>query len=120
MDERLKDALDFSNFRLILATKHENLKTLMNNNLKLTHNGGVFKATTQFISFIDTMLKSGERELIVLDLNDTPIKINETITEFKQKLVDTYKKATESYSEEYEKLSEAKGIREVLDWDEEN
>jgi len=118
MDKRLEQALDFSNFRMILTTRQENLKTLMNNKLMLSYGGGLFKVTKELLAFVGIILLNQEREAIIVDENDIPIKI-EDLKEFAQTAIITYKKALEQYYKSYQKLSEAREIRKVIDWDEE-
>ena len=77
MDKRLEKALDFSNFRMILLTRQENLKVLMNNKLMLNYGGGLFKVNKELISLIILILMGGGTEAIFIDENDIPIKITE-------------------------------------------
>jgi len=117
MDKRLEQALDFSNFRMILTTRQENLKTLMNNKLMLSYGGGLFKVSKELISFIALIVLAGGDETILIDENDIPIKITE-LEEFGEKCKETYEKALTQYYNSYQKLSEAREIRKVIDWDE--
>jgi len=118
MDKRLEQALDFSNFRMILATRQENLKTLMNNKLMLTYEGGLFKVDKELIAFLFMIVMGGGKDLIVIDENDIPIKIEDP-EDFVEKAASQYEKALTQYYNSYQKLSEAREIRKVIDWDEE-
>ena len=117
MDKRLEQALDFSNFRMILTTRQENLKMLMNNKLTLSYGGGLFKVDKELLSFIFMLMFSKSDEAIIIDENDIPIKI-ENLEEFAEKAAAQYDKALEQYYNSYQKLSEAREIRKVIDWDE--
>jgi hypothetical protein len=117
MDKRLEKALEYSNLRMILSTRQENLKVLMNNKLKLQHGGGTFKATPDFLSFVSVLVAANTKEIILLDLNDTPIQITD-IDDFGKKLVEKYRSATEQYYNSYQKLSEMRDMRKVVNWDE--
>ena len=117
MDKRLEQALDFSNFRMILTTRQDNLKTLMNNKLMLSYGGGLFKVTKDLLGFVGLILLNQEQEVIIVDENDIPIKI-ENLREFAKTAIATYEKALEQYYKSYQKLSEAREIRKVIDWDE--
>jgi len=119
MDKRLEKALDFSNFRMILLTRQENLKVLMNNKLMLNYGGGLFKVDKELISFVALALLSKNRNPIFIDENDIPIKI-EDIEDFAEKAAAKYDKAIEQYYNSYQKLNEAREIRKVIDWDEED
>lgn len=117
MDKRLEQALDFSNFRMILATRQKNLKLLMNNKLMLSYEGGLFKITPELINFLALAIMGNNNTLIVIDENDIPIKI-ENLKEFAKTAAAKYDKAVEQYYNSYQKLSEAREIRKVIDWDE--
>jgi len=117
MDERLEKALQFSNFRMILATRQENLKLLMNNKLMLSYEGGMFKITQDLISFIGILLAANEKEFIFIDVNDIPILIKD-LGDFYHLAVEKYKKVLQQYYQSYQKLNDARDIRKVIDWDE--
>ena len=119
MDKRLEQALEFSNFRLILSTRQANLKTLLNNKLMLNYEGGLFKVTEELLTFVSLILMGGTTEAILIDENDIPIKI-ENMKEFAKEAAVKRDKAVEQYYNSYQKLSEAREIRKVIDWDEEN
>ena len=88
MDERLEKALDFSNFRMIISTRQKNLKILFDNKTLFHYNGGIFKATTEFISFV-FLIQQGHKEFIFIDQNDIPILI-EDVKEFYKVAYDKY------------------------------
>ena len=118
MDKRLEQALDFSNFRMILTTRQENLKTLMNNKLMLSYGGGLFKVNKELMSFVMMLIHCNGSDVILIDENDIPIKI-EDLDDFAKKAGEKYEKALNQYYTSYQKLSEAREIRKVIDWDEE-
>jgi len=118
MDKRLENALDFSNFRMILTTRQENLKLLMNNKSMISYEGGLFKIDKELIGFVSSLISLNEKEFIFMDINDIPVKILD-LSKFNEALILQYKKALEQYYQSYQKLSEARDIRKVIDWDEE-
>jgi len=117
MDERLEKALEYSNLRIILSTRQENLKVLMDNKLKLQYGGGIFKVDRELLSFLGLLLFNENKNVILIDLNDTPILI-EDIEDFCKKAADKYDKALSQYYESYQKLSEMRDIRKVVNWNE--
>jgi len=117
MDKRLEKALDFSNFRMILATRQANLKLLMNNKLMLSYAGGLFKIDKNLICFIDMLSNANEKTFVFIDSNDIPILI-ENIEEFGMEVTKKYVTAINQYYNSYQKLNEARDIRKVIDWDE--
>jgi len=118
MDKRLKEALDFSNFRMILSTRQKNLKVLMDNKLLLSYKNNIFRIDKELISFVHLLVAGGDERFVFIDINDIPILITD-LPEFGKKALKRYKSVLESYYESYQKLSEAREIRKVIDWDEE-
>lgn len=117
MDKRLEKALDYSNFRMILATRQKNLKVLMENRLNLSYQDGLFKINKEMLSFIGVLLINGAKETVIIDVNDIPILI-EDLEDFGKKASETFGKAIEEYYESYKKLDQARDIRKVIDWNE--
>lgn len=118
MDTRLEKALDFSNYRMILNTRQENLKTLMENKLVLSYEGGLFKINQSLLSFIYTLLSQGIEEYIFIDQNDSPILISD-VNAFYQKAKEKYESTIKQYFSSFQKLNEARNIRKVIDWENE-
>lgn len=116
MDKRLEKALDFSNFRMILTTRQENLKLLMNNKLTLSYGGGLFKINKELISFINMLIETKVSKFVFIDSNDIPILI-ENLEEFSLEVCDKYITVLNQYYNSYQKLSEARDIRKVIDWE---
>ncbi len=117
MDNRLEQALNFSNFRLILATRQKNLKILLNNKLKISYKGGLFKIDKELITFLTILILRKIKSYILLDINDIPIKIMD-LEDFLNKVTKIYEKAINQYYQSYQKLEEARDMRKVIDWDE--
>jgi hypothetical protein len=119
MDSRLEKALDFSNFRMILSTRKKNLMRLFDNKLLFHYNSGIFKATPEFLAFLVTViLREKQGGFIFIDQNDNPIHI-ENLDDFYNEAFNKYKTAIKQYYDSYQKLTEAKEIRKVLDWENE-
>lgn len=119
MDKRLEEALEFSNFRLILATRQKNLKTLLDNKLLLSYNNDLFRIDMNLICYINSLIIDNVDECIILSTNDIPIKIKD-LKDFKIKINEKYQKSLKQYYNQYKKLQDAREIRKVIDWDEEN
>lgn len=116
MEKRLEQALDYSNFRLVLATRQENLKVLLKNRLILTYEGGFFDVNSDLISFLYSLVSIDKTEFVFIDKNDVPILVKD-IGDFFSKCIEKYEDAIYKYYNAYEKLQEAREIRKVLDWD---
>lgn len=116
MEKRLEQALDYSNFRLVLATRQVNLKVLLKNRLILSYAGGFFDVDINLISFLYSLISMEKTEFVFIDKNDVPILVKD-LSEFLNECVEKYEDAIYKYYVAYEKLQEAREIRKVLEWD---
>ena len=116
MDTRLEQALEYSNFRNILATRQENLKVLLKNRLLLTYAGGLFSVNKELVSLLFSLINSGQKEFVFIDNNDIPVLI-EDLEDFFDIVLSKYKDSLLSYYKNYQKLSDAREIRKVINWD---
>ena len=115
MDERLQKALEFSNYTLTLNNQKRNIKNRVAQ-LQMVHsNGGVFIANHETIAFIKLLADREEKNIIVLDSKENPIKVTD-VSELLEKLLSAYRSATNEYMNEYDKLRKARNIKQIMDW----
>lgn len=115
MDDQLKAALDFSNFRQALSTQQRILKEKAQANLTYGINGGIFKITQELISFVKILLDLDRKtNTILLDHNDNPILI-EDLTRFQQEIMDRYFTVTYEYFDSIQKLKKSRSMEKLLD-----
>ena len=115
MDERLQKALDFSNYRIALFNRKENLKINMNNMLSCAINGGIFKADRELISFITLLINAEKTRVVLIDINGNPIEIID-LPAFLDELLNRYFEATNLYHSEYSKLKNARTVKNVYEF----
>lgn len=114
-DDRLKHAVDFANYNLTLQRQRENLKARMENDIKVTHNGGTFTVDRDIITFIGLMMYRGDRETVVLDDNRVPVHVD-SLREFFAKITEAYTGALTRYYKEYTALREARDVEGVVEY----
>ena len=115
MEEQLKKALDFSNYRQSLSILRKTLKE--KNEAKLTYgfNGGIFKIDRSLITFVQMLLDQGRTSGVpLIDANDNPILI-EDLEKFKDEILDRYFTATLEYYEQYQDLKKSRSVEKLLD-----
>jgi hypothetical protein len=83
MDERLKKALDYSNYMITLTNQKRILLEQYHNDLIYYFNSGQFSVTQQLISFCQSLLQLEQEEAILIDDNGLPISI-EDLKKFKK------------------------------------
>lgn len=114
MDERLKAALEFSNFQQAFSTKIKNLKEKIDANLTFGYNGGIFKIDRPLLTFVHTLNEAGRTNVILLDHNDNPILI-EDLEKFENEIYDRYFSSTNEYYNEYQTLKKSRSVERLLD-----
>lgn len=115
MDEKLKAALDFSQFRQAFAIQHKILKEKNQAKLTYGHNSGIFKIDRELICFVQMLLDKGRTSSVVLlDINDNPILV-ENLSTFQEEIMDRYFTATNEYFEEYQKIKKSRSIEKLID-----
>ena len=115
MDERLQKALDFSKYRIALFNRKEDLKLKVNNMLIHAHNGGIFKASQELISFVKLLIEGGKQTVVLIDVNGNPIQILDTQAFFDE-ILSKYFEATNYYHIEYTKIRSARSVNSIYEF----
>lgn len=115
MDDQLKEALDFANFRQAFSIQQKTLKEKIQAKLTYGFNGGIFKINRELISFVQTLLNKGrDTGVVLLDQNENPILI-EDLNKFQEEILDRYFTATNEYLESFQKLKKSRSVEKLLD-----
>jgi hypothetical protein len=115
MDDLLKKALDFSNYRQTLQIQKRTLKEKIDSQLTYGHNGGIFKIDRTLITFVQMLVDQGRTENIpLLDLNENPIMISD-LNQFRDDILDRYFTALYDYHEKYESLRKSRTVEKLVD-----
>lgn len=111
---RLERALEFSNTMQTFNLNKNNLKVKTQNLLNHSNNGGTFKVSQELIGFVSTIVNAGKTEVILLDKNDIPIKIEDT-KKFLEDISSLYFEVINEYYNDYQKLRSSRKIEKVLE-----
>ena len=106
MDDKLEKALDFSNFRQTLFNQQQTLKAKVINELLLTYQDSIFKATPELIGLVKTIVDFNYPTVIIDDINENPVNIKSP-KEFLENLIATYSKAKNAHYIGYAKIKKA-------------
>lgn len=115
MDDRLKKALEFSNYSLTIANQKKNIKNRVQQLQIVHHEGGIFRADQATVSFVKTMIDLGHTSAVIVDTKDNPIQIK-FLQQFLETLMSSYISSTTEFHVEYEKLKKARNIEKLMDW----
>lgn len=114
MDPRLEKALEFSNYMVMLTNQKRIIKEKFLENTVHYINGGKFTVSKELINFCNTLLSNNQTDVILLDDNDTPIKI-EDLKIFFEDLIDIYTQNSNAYFVEYEKIRTKRSTQGLVD-----
>lgn len=115
MQEQLKQALDFANYRQTLAIQRRTLKEKIDAKLTFGFNGGLFKINRELISFVETLLtKNRTSGVVLLDQNENPILVDD-LQQFQEDILSRYFEATNEYFESYQNLKKSRSVEKLID-----
>lgn len=115
MDDPLKKALEFSNYRQTLSIQKKVLKEKINAQLTYGHAGGIFKIDRTLIAFVQMLLDMGRTtDVPFLDVNDTPILISD-LENFRDEIVDRYFTALYEYYEKDQAIRKSRSVEKLVD-----
>lgn len=113
MDDKLKEALEFSNFRLTLNNQKQNLKQRMQTMLTIGYSGNMFTAKLELINFVKQLLDLEVKQYIFLDDNENPVLVKDLL-DFHSKLLSSYTEAMNEYYVENEKLKKLRDTKKLV------
>lgn len=115
MQEQLKKALEFSNYKQTFAIQRKTLKEKIDAKLTYGHNGGIFKINRELINFVQMLIDQDRKSGIVfMDENQNPILV-ENIESFRDEIFDRYFTATNDYYEQYQELKKSRSVEKLLE-----
>jgi hypothetical protein len=116
MDDRLKQALDFSAYRQSVLIHTKQLKEKIDAKLTFGYNSGLFKIDRSLITFVQMLIDQERTENIpLLDFNNTPIMI-ENLEHFRDEVLDRYFTSLYEYHEEYERLKKSRSVEQLANY----
>lgn len=103
MDDKLKEALEFSNYRLTLNNQKQNLIQRMNTQLTIGYSNAMFTASLEVINFVQHLIDQQVEQFVFIDNNSNPILITD-LKDFHAKLFSAYAEALNEFYNDYEKI----------------
>ncbi len=114
VDERVEEALEFSQYRVTVKNKLENLKRKLHSDLIYAKNGGIFHINQTLINFVELLVRQKKEQIFLLDSNQTPIKISDPDNFFGQ-IIFKYSNAMNEYFMKYHDVVKLRTVRKVVD-----
>jgi hypothetical protein len=114
MEDVLKKALEFSNYRQTLAIQRKTLKEKINQDLTYGFGGGIFKIDRSLISFVQMMIDRGRTsDTPLLDVNDVPVMIP-NMEQFRDEIMDRYFSTLYNYYERDQELRKSRSVEKLV------
>jgi len=114
MQEQLKKALEFSNYRQTFAIQRKTLKEKIDAKLTYGINGGIFKIDRTLITFVQMLIDQGRTSGVpLIDDNGNPILIDD-LPAFKDEILDRYFTSTLEYFEQYQLLKKSRSVEKLV------
>jgi hypothetical protein len=115
MEEQLKKALDFSNYRQTFSIQRKTLKEKIEAKLAFGFGGGIFKIDRSLITFVQLLIDKNRSEgVVLLDQNDNPVLVDD-LQKFLDEILDRYFTATNEYFEQYQSLKKSRSVEKLID-----
>ena len=115
MEDQLKQALDFANYRQTYSIQKKTLKEKIAAKLTLGHNGGLFYIDRPLLTFVELLIAKGRiSRVVILDVNENPILI-EDLEVFRDTCFDRYFESTNEYFEQDQKLKKSRSVEKILE-----
>jgi hypothetical protein len=117
MDERLKKALDFSNFRNTFEIQRKSFREKLDSSLTYGYGGGIFKIDSQLICFVEFLISKGrEIDVPILDINKNPVLIKD-LKKFQTDILDRYFSGCLDYFNQIEELKRNRSVEKLIDYE---
>jgi hypothetical protein len=117
VDERLKKALDISNYMITLNNQKRLLKEKFYEDLIYFDSGSQFLVNQNLMTFVKMLIENGyDTDVVLIDDNDIPVKIQNLET-FYQNILDVYFRSANRYMNEYEKIRQSRTVEKLVNYD---
>ena len=113
MDERLKKALDFSNYMMTLNNQRQLLHEKFLQNCVHYINGGKFNITKELINFCHMMVSTDQDSIVLIDDNNSPIQIQE-LGDFLDDITALYFRNSNEYLVKFNEIKQNRSVEGLL------
>ena len=114
MDDQLKKALDFANYRQTFSIQRKTLKEKIDAKLTFGYNGGLFKIDRSLITFVQMLIDQGRISGVpLIDSNENPILVDD-LPAFRDEVLDRYYTSTLEYFEQFQQLKKSRSVDKLV------
>jgi hypothetical protein len=116
MDQRLKKALEMSNYVATLNNQKQLAYDKFQESLVLYHSGSQITITPSLIAFCTSLVASGTVETIIVDDNNSPVAITE-LGDFAEKILEIYNSSTKEFLETSNNLKKQRSVEKLIEYE---
>ena len=109
MDDRLKKALEFSNFMTTLNNQRRVIREQFLENCIHYLNGGKFSVTRELINFCSLMQSRGHANIVLIDDNNAPVEVS-NLEKFLDDITDIYFTNSNEYLNKYNEIKKNRTV----------
>lgn len=113
MDEKLEKAIQTANYMATLTSQRKLALEEYKQSLIYYFGGASFTATPTLISFVKTIVDTGNTSAVILDDNSIPVKI-EDVKEFYNNLFVVYAQASILYFDKYSDIKKKRRVQDLV------
>ena len=115
MQEQLKKALEFANYKQTFSIQKKALKEKVDAKLTYGFNGGLFRIDRNLLTFVEMLCNNNRTTgVVLLDVNETPVLVDD-LTAFKDEIFSRYFEVTNEYFEQYQVLKKSRSVEKLLE-----
>ena len=114
MDQRLKKAIDFSNYAVTLSNQKRILNEKFKESCVYYFNGSQFTITQEIIGFCQALAHN--TSIILIDDNGIPVKIDNLLS-FTADIIEIYTNASNEYLDEYNELKKSRSVEKLINYE---
>lgn len=114
MDDKIQKAFEIANYMATLTTQKQILKEEYVQSLIFYHNGGMFSATRELITFVKAIKDiSNTNSTVLVDANELPIDIAD-LTDFLNTALSVHRQAVNQYYTAYSALRKNRTVEGLM------
>lgn len=114
MDERLRQALEFANYRQTLAIQRKALKEKIDAKLTYGYKGGLFKIDQTLLTFVQMLLDQGRSNGVpLMDSNGNPVIVDD-LMQFRDEIFDRYFSTLLEYHDQYQQFKQKRSVEKLV------
>jgi hypothetical protein len=112
----IEAVFDKSKFNTVQRNQITLVKELIKEKLIIGHLGGLYSISSELLSFLDLLERSGYDNAVIPDMNGVPTQID-NVKEFKETCMEKFAQEMNQALAEINRIRSARTVQELVDYD---